>query len=400
MKENILNGYKIAKELYKEVGVDVDQALEKLESIPISVNCWQLDDVEGFEVNRHQTSGGIQAIGDHPGKPNNIEEFRAQLVEVLNQIPGKKKVNLHAIYLDSKEHVERNEIEPKHFESWVNFAKQHQIGLDFNPTLFSHPLASHGTLSNNDPKIREFWIEHVKRSRAISEYFGKELGQPSIHNIWLSDGLKEEPIDKVKPRKLIIEALDEILSKKVNKKYSIDALESKLFGLGSEAFVAGSHEFYLNYTAQSDAINTYDMGHFHPTETIHDKLATLLAFDKDIHIHLSRAIRWDSDHVPVVDDHMVAITKEIARQNAFDKVSFSTDCFDASIDRVKALGIAGRSVAKSLLIALLEPIEKLKEYENNKDYTNKLALLEYSKTLPFGLVWQYYCAKHQVIIKD
>lgn len=400
MRNNIIKGYELAKEMYKEVGVDVDKVLETLQQIPISVNCWQLDDVEGFENIKHPTSGGIQATGNFPGKPENMTEFKAQLVNVLNQIPGSKKINLHALYIDSDEVVDRDQIEPKHFKGWVDFAKENNIGLDFNPTLFSHPLALDGTLSNPDPKIRSFWTEHVKRSRKISEYFGKELGKPSIHNIWLSDGKKEEPIDKVTPRRLVKEALDEILKESVDKKHSVDALECKLFGIGSEAYVVGSHEFYMNYTATTDAIMTYDMGHFHPTETVQDKVATLLSFDKDIHLHMSRPIRWDSDHVPIIDDNTVALAKEIARQNAFDKVSFSTDCFDASIDRIKALAIAGRTVAKTLLIALLEPIDKLKEFESNQNNTEKLALLEYSKTLPFGLVWHYYCAKNNVNIID
>lgn len=398
----IIENYKVAKDIYKRYGVDTDLAIEKLSRIPISINCWQLDDVQGFEKNKKTLSGGIAVTGAYEGLPSDITEFKQHLSQVLNQVPGTKKLSLHAIYLDTEEEIDRDEIEPHHYSTWVEFAKEHNIGLDFNPTCFSHPLSSDGfTLSHADESVRKFWIEHVKRSRKISEYFGKELGVRSINNIWIPDGFKDEPADRLSPRLRLKESLDEIFTEKIDSKYSIDALESKLFGIGSESYVVGSNEFYTNYVAQNNnAIICLDTGHFHPTERVSEKISAYLSFNQEVLLHVSRPVRWDSDHVVIFDDETKAIMKEIVRNNALDKVHIALDFFDGSINRIQASTIGTRNTIKALLNALLEPVELIQSAERLGDYTTRLAISEEVKMLPIGFVWDYYCYLHGVDSKE
>lgn len=391
---NIEQNYLLAKEMYASISVDTDKVIDILKKTPISVNCWQLDDVTGFEKSNQQLTGGIAATGSYPGKPKNIDEYRKQAKKVLDLIPGFKKLNLHAIYLDADdENVDRNEILPAHFRSWVDFAKENKIGLDFNPTCFSHPLSEDGfTLSHQDEHVRQFWIEHVIKSRKVGEYFGKELGMCCNTNIWIPDGYKDNPIDKLSPRLRLKESLDEIFKVKINQAYNRDAVESKLFGIGSESYVTGSHEFYTNYvTSTHNAMICLDAGHFHPTETISNKISSYLAFNQEILIHVSRPVRWDSDHVVILDDETKAIMHEIVRLNALNQVNIALDFFDGSINRKAATVIGARNTQKALLYALLEPSEQLKTLEKASDYTKRLALVEEYKTMPFGLVWDYFC---------
>jgi L-rhamnose isomerase len=394
--------YAIAKAVYLENGIDTDEVINTLRLLPLSVNCWQIDDVKGFEKKQESMNGGIAVTGSFPGLPNDINEYKAHLIKALKMIPGTKKLSLHAIYLDTKDTIDRNEVEPKHFRSWIEFAKKHNIGLDFNPTCFSHPLSEEGyTLSHPNSEIRNFWIDHVKRSRRISAYFGQELGITSINNIWIPDGSKDIPYDRLSPRLRLRESLDEIFKESYNSKYTKDALESKLFGIGSEAYVVGSHEFYMQYVQSTkNAMISLDMGHFHPTESIADKISALLAFNQEIMLHISRPMRWDSDHVVILDDATRAVAEEIVRHDAFDRIHIGTDFFDASIDRIQALAIGVRSVHKALLVAMLEPSKMLKQSEQEKDYAKRLALMEYNKTLPFGFVWEYYCHLEGVPLKE
>lgn len=383
----------IAKKMYKAIGVDTDLAIQKISSIPLSIQCWQLDDVTGFEGTQSQMNGGIAVTGSHPGKPISLEAFKQDLLQVIKLVPGKKKINLHAIYLDSKDKIERNEIDLEHFDSWIDFAKQHNVGLDFNPTCFSHELSRDGfTLSHPNDNIRNFWIEHIKRTRKISAYMGEKLGIPSIHNIWIPDGFKDVSIDKVSYQRRLRNSLDEIYSIKYDSKYIIDALESKLFGIGSESFVIGSHEFYMNYTeTQKNVIICLDVGHFHPSETVSNKLSSFFTFDKSILLHVSRPVRWDSDHVVLLDDETIAIMQEIVRANALDKVHIAMDFFDGSIHRVTATILGARNTQKALLKALLEPTNHLMKLESDGDFTRRLVCLEELKTMPFGFVWDYFC---------
>jgi L-rhamnose isomerase len=385
--------YKLAKEKYAELGIDTEAVLKQLDSIPVSMHCWQGDDVKGFENPDGELTGGIQATGNHPGKARTPEELRADLEKAFSLIPGKKRVNLHAIYLETKgETVDRDQIEPKHFENWVNWAKKNQLGLDFNPTIFSHPKASDGlTLSHPDEEIRNFWIEHVKRSRKISEYFGKELGTPSVMNIWIPDGFKDIPADRLGPRQRLKESLDKALTEKIDKKYHLDAVESKVFGIGSESYVVGSHEFYMGYAVQNNLLLCLDAGHFHPTETISNKISSISLFADEILLHVSRPVRWDSDHVVILDDELMAIAQEIVRGNLLDRVHIGLDFFDASINRIAAWTIGTRNMLKALLMALLEPSDELQKAEVEFDFTTRLAMLEELKSYPWQAVWDYYC---------
>ncbi|NLM13359.1 MAG: L-rhamnose isomerase [Epulopiscium sp.] len=397
-KERIENLYKLAKEQYAQIGIDTDEVLKKLDNIPISIHCWQGDDVRGFESPDTELSGGIQATGNYPGRARTPEELRADLEKAFSLIPGKKRVNLHAIYLETNgEKVDRDQIEPKHFENWVKWAKKNNIGLDFNPTLFSHPKADDGlTLSHPDENIRKFWIEHVKRSRKISEYFGKELGTPSVMNIWIPDGFKDIPADRLAPRQRLKDALDEILEEKIDKKYHLDAVESKVFGIGSESYVVGSHEFYMGYAVKNNVLLCLDAGHFHPTEVISNKISAISLFVDEILLHVSRPVRWDSDHVVILDDELLAIGQEIIRHNLVDRVHIGLDFFDASINRVAAWTIGTRNMLKSLMIALLEPTDKMKKAEEEFDFTTRLAMMEELKSYPWQAVWDYYCASKNI----
>ncbi|PUU91697.1 MULTISPECIES: L-rhamnose isomerase [Halanaerobium] len=398
----VKDAYKMARDLYAQWGVDVEEAMERLAQISISMHCWQGDDVKGFEDPEGELTGGIQATGNYPGRARTPEELRSDLDKAFSLIPGQHKLNLHAIYLDNEgEFVDRDQIEPKHFKNWVDWAKKQEIGLDFNPTLFSHAKADDGfTLTHPDKEIRDFWIEHCKRSRKIGEYFGKELGQPAVTNIWIPDGYKDIPIDRFGPRKRLKEALDEITAEKIDPKYNLDAVESKLFGIGSESYVAGSHEFYMGYAMQNDALLCMDAGHYHPTEVVSNKISAVMPFLDEILLHVSRPVRWDSDHVIILDDELQAIAEEIIRPGFEDRIHIGLDFFDASINRVAAWVIGTRNMLKALLKAILEPTEKLKEMELDGDYTSRLALTEEFKTYPWQAVWNYYCYKNDIPVSN
>jgi len=393
--------FQSAKEDYEELGIDVEKALEKLSKVKISIQCWQGDDITGFEVEERSLSGGIGVTGNYPGKARNPEELRKDLEKALSLIPGKHKVNLHAIYAETNGiAVDRDEIEPKHFQNWVYWAKKMGLGLDFNPTLFSHPKAKGATLSHPNEDIRNFWIEHCKRSRKIGKYFGKELGQPCLTNIWIPDGFKDIPSDRLTPRKRLKDSLDKIFEEKIDEKYNIDSVESKLFGIGVESYTVGSHEFYMNYAAKNNKIYLLDTGHFHPTEVISDKISSMLLFNDKIALHVSRPVRWDSDHVITFNDELQEIAKEIVRNDALNRVIIGLDFFDASINRIAAWVLGTRNMIKALLFALLLPNDELKKLQEEEDFTKRLVLMEELKSYPFGDIWNYHCHINNVPIQD
>ena len=388
--------YEYAKQKYAQIGIDTEEVLRKLAELPISLHCWQGDDVSGFE-DTGSLSGGIMATGNYPGKARNPEELMQDIEEVLSFLPGKHKLNLHAIYAISDTPVERDKLEPKHFEKWVEFAKKNGLGLDINPTLFSHPLAADSlTLSHPDEKIRRFWIDHCKAMREIGAYFGKELGIPCVNNIWIPDGYKEIPADRIGPRRRLKESLDEILSVKYDKKYLIDTVESKVFGIGLEAYTVGSHEFYLNYAAKNDCLCLLDNGHYHPTEMVSDKIPSMLLFADKVALHVTRPIRWDSDHVVIFDDELKEIAKEIVRCDALDKVLIGLDYFDASVNRIAAWVVGARNMRKALLYAMLIPHAEMKEYQDSGNFTKMLAMSEEYKFYPYADVWDEFCAREGV----
>ncbi|MDU6038667.1 MAG: L-rhamnose isomerase [Clostridium butyricum] len=399
---NIKEKYELAKEEYEKWGIDVDKVLEELNKVKISIHCWQGDDVTGFEVSQNELSGGIAATGNYPGKARNAEELRKDLDKALSLIPGKHKINLHAIYAETDgKAVERDELKPEHFKNWVDWAKKNGLGLDFNPTIFSHPKASDGlTLSHPSKEIRDFWIRHCIASRKIGEYFGKELGQTCLTNIWIPDGYKDIPSDRLGPRRRLKESLDEILKVEIDKKYNLDCVESKVFGLGAEAYTVGSNEFYLNYAAKNNIMSLMDTGHYHPTEVVSDKISSMLLFDEKVALHVSRPVRWDSDHVIVLDDELKEIAKEIVRNDALDRVIIGLDFFDASINRIAAWTIGSRNMIKALLNAMLTPNAKLKELQDEGNFTERLALMEEFKTYPMGDIWNYYCEKNNVPVAE
>ncbi|SDM25022.1 L-rhamnose isomerase [Sediminibacillus halophilus] len=399
---NIKEQYEMAKEAYERWGVDVEGVLDKLQRIPISIHCWQGDDVSGFEVNKQELSGGIDVTGNYPGKAKTPEQLRGDLEKALSLIPGKHRVNLHMIYAETNgEVVERDQLEPKHFENWVNWAKENGLGLDFNPTLFSHPKAADGlTLAHPDKEIRDYWIRHCIASRKIAEYFGKELGTSALTNIWIPDGYKDIPSDRLTPRQRLKESLDEIFAVEIDEKYNVDAVESKLFGIGSEAYVVGSHEFYLGYALKNNKLCLLDTGHYHPTEVVSNKISAMLLYSDQLALHVSRPVRWDSDHVVIFDDELKEIGLEIVRNGALDKVRIGLDFFDASINRVAAWTIGTRNMIKALLYALLQPNEHLKQLQEEGNFTDRLALMEEFKTYPFGAIWDYYCEKMGVPAKE
>jgi L-rhamnose isomerase len=395
--KNIERAYQIAQQRYAELNVDTDKAMEKLSKVAVSIHCWQGDDVGGFESSEGLSDGGIMATGGYPGKARTPEELRQDLEKAMSLIPGRHRLNLHAIYAETKGKVERNELEPKHFSTWIDWAKANGLGMDFNPTFFSHPKAASGfTLASADKGIRKFWIEHGIACRKIGEAMGKKLGTPCVTNVWIPDGYKDIPVDRKEPREQLKKSLDEIFAEKLNRKYILDSVESKLFGIGSESYVVGSHEFYLSYAVQNNILLCLDAGHFHPTEVISDKISSVLAFLNEILLHVSRGVRWDSDHVVILSDELRAIAEEIVRGNYLKRVHIGLDFFDASINRVAAWVIGTRSMIKALLIALLEPMEKLRQMEANNDFTSRLAMLEELKSMPFGAVWNYYCLKSNV----
>ncbi|RNM25515.1 L-rhamnose isomerase [Dickeya undicola] len=397
MNTAIETAWRLARERYARLNIDVDAALRQLDQIPVSIHCWQGDDVAGFEHDSGALTGGIQATGNYPGKARNATELRADLEQAFRQIPGPKRLNLHAIYLESDTPVARNAIEPHHFSHWVAWAKEHQLGLDFNPTCFSHPLSSDGfTLSHPDENVRRFWIEHCQASRRISAWFGQELGTASVMNIWVPDGMKDLTIDRLAFRQRLLASLDEVIAEKLDPAHHIDAVESKLFGLGAESFTVGSSEFYLGYATSRQTALCLDAGHFHPTEVISDKISSASLFVPRLLLHVSRPVRWDSDHVVLLDDETQAIAHEIVRHKLFDRVHIGLDFFDASINRIAAWVIGTRNMKKALLRALLEPTETLRTLEQNGDYTARLALLEEQKSLPWQAVWEHYCQQHDV----
>lgn len=387
------SNYESAKEQYANIGVDTDKALKQLATIPISVHCWQGDDVAGFEGDSGITGGGIMATGNYPGRARTIDELRSDLDQVYSLVPGKHRLNLHASYLDhGGRKVDRTEIEEFHFQSWADWAKVQQIGLDFNPTYFSHPLANDGfTLAHPDKHIRDFWIEHGKRSRKIGAFFGRELNKTCVTNIWIPDGLKDTPADRRGPRERLTESLDATLAETLNPDHNLDAVECKLFGLGSESYVVGSHEFYLGYAIKNQTVLCLDAGHFHPTESIADKISSVMLYVPRLLLHVSRGVRWDSDHVIVLNDDLLAIARELVVGDYLGRTHVGLDFFDASINRVAAWSIGTRNILRALLVALLEPTEQLQEAERQGEYTKRMALFESLKSLPFGAVWNHYC---------
>lgn len=393
----IEQAYALARDRYAPLGVDTDQALARLAEVPISLHCWQGDDVGGFEDPDRGLSGGIMATGNYPGKARTAGELRQDLDMAFGLIPGDHRLNLHAIYLEADHKIERNAIEPKYFAGWVAWAKEKNHGLDFNPTCFSHPIADDGfTLSHQDEGVRQFWIEHCIACRKIGEYFGQELGTPAVTNIWIPDGYKDTPVDRSSPRYRLKDSLDKIFADPVDSQFNLDAVESKLFGIGSESYVVGSHEFYLGYAAANQLLLCLDAGHYHPTETIADKISSVLLYVPEILLHVSRGVRWDSDHVVTMTDELQAIMQEIVRGDYLERVHIGLDFFDASINRVGAWTIGARNALRALLMALLEPVEQMRALELAGDYTARLAMLEEQKGLPFGSIWDYYCLQQDV----
>lgn len=393
----IEQAYKQARERYAAVGVNTEEAMARLADIAISLHCWQGDDVVGFEDPDRGLSGGIMTTGNYPGKARTPNELRQDLDKVYSLIPGTHRLNLHAIYLETDNKVPRNEIEPKHFARWVDWAKENNHGIDFNPTCFSHPLADDGfTLSHPDVGIRQFWIEHCIASRVIGAHFGRELGTPAITNIWIPDGYKDTPVDRLGPRRRLRDSLDRILTEPTDRRYNLDSVESKLFGIGSESYVVGSHEFYLGYATANQTLLCLDAGHFHPTESIADKISAVLLYVPELLLHISRGVRWDSDHVVTLTDELQAMMGEIVRGNYLDRVHIGLDFFDASINRIAAWAIGARNALRALLMALLEPTEQMRALEMAGDFTARLALFEELKGMPLGAIWDSYCLQQNV----
>lgn len=390
--------YELAKEAYAAIGVDTEAAIARVKEIPVSIHCWQGDDVRGFENPDGDLTGGIQTTGNYPGRARNITELRADIEKVFSMVPGKKRLNLHAIYLDGLgEKVARNKIEPKHFTSWVDWAKANRVGLDFNPTCFSHDMSADGfTLSHPDKAVRDFWIEHCIASRKVAEYMGRELNDTTVTNYWIPDGFKDIPVDRMGARARLLDSLDQIFAGDVDTKHNLNAVESKVFGIGAESCTIGSHEFYMGYAMKHQMLLTLDAGHYHPTEVISDKISSVLLYLDDILLHVSRPVRWDSDHVVILDDELRAIAAEILRNRLENRVHIGLDYFDASINRIAAWVIGSRNMQKALLMAALEPTETLRECERSFDYTTRLALLEEQKTMPFSAVFAEYCEREGV----
>ena len=389
--------YNFARAAYADLGVDTDVAMATLEAISISLHCWQGDDVGGFENTGEGLSGGIAVTGNYPGKARTADELRADLDQALSLIPGKHRLNLHAFYGEfGGKKVERNEIRPEHFSNWIAWAKANGMGIDFNPTCFAHPKAADGfTLSHREKAIRDFWIEHCIACREIGAVMGKTLGSPTVTNVWIPDGYKDIPVDRLGPRQRLAASLDQVFAKKHNARHHLDAVECKLFGIGSESYVVGSHEFYMGYAIKNQKVLCLDAGHFHPTEGIADKLSSVLMYVPEILLHVSRGVRWDSDHVVILDDALQSIAAELVRNKLLARTHIGLDFFDASINRIAAWTIGTRNTLKALLIALLEP-PALRKYEESGDYTRRLAMMEEFKSLPWGAVWDAYCESQNV----
>ena len=390
-----MNGYEMAQKKYAVYGIDTEAAIETLKSVPVSIHCWQGDDVVGFD-SKEALSGGIQTTGNYPGKARTPEELMADFEMAISCIPGAKKLNLHACYavIEDGDNVGRDAIEPRHFKPWVDFAKKHGMGIDFNPTFFSHPMVKDNlTLSSPDETVRKYWVAHGKACLKISEYFANELGVPCVMNIWIPDGFKDIPQDRLGPRARFKKSLDEILDTPYDKSKVYVTLESKVFGIGLESYTVGSAEFCLSYSDKKGITPLMDNGHYHPTEVVSDKISSLLLFNEKIALHVTRPVRWDSDHVVIFDDETREIAKEIVRNGALDRVFIALDYFDASINRVAAWVIGARNMQKALLYALLQPSETLKAYQDSANYTKMLAVSEELKTLPFGEVFDEYCRR-------
>jgi L-rhamnose isomerase len=399
--KQIERAYRLASERYAEYGVDTRRAMNRLKKIAVSLHCWQGDDVGGFESAEGLSGGGIMATGAYPGKARTADELRGDLEKALSLIPGRHRLNLHAMYAETRGKVDRNELEPKHFAGWVQWAKANRLGMDFNGTYFSHPKAADGfTLSSKDEGVRKFWVEHGIACRKIGAYMGRQLGTPCVTNTWVPDGYKDIPVDRKGPRERLRKSLDEIHATKMSRKHLLDAVEGKLFGIGSESYVVGSHDFYLSYALANRTLLCLDMGHFHPTEVVSDKISAVMTFLDEILLHVSRGVRWDSDHVVILSDELQALAQELVRGDYLDRVHIGLDFFDASINRVAAWVIGTRCMLKALLLALLEPTAKLRQMEARGDHTSRLVMLEELKTLPFGAVWDYYCAESNVPTGD
>lgn len=401
-EEQIKKAYADAKEQYAALGIEVDKAIDKLNDLSISIHCWQADDVSGFENPEGELTGGIQATGNYPGKARTIEELRQDIEKVLSLVPGKHRLSLHAIYGDFRgEFVDRDQIELKHFQSWIDWAKKVGIKLDFNSTFFSHPKADSGyTLSDFDPEIRNFWKEHLRRCRRIAAEIGRRQGDPCIHNIWIPDGEKDKTVSRYAHRQLLKESLDEVLSEKISTDYLKDTVECKLFGIGSESYVVGSHEFYMGYAVKNNMMLTLDAGHFHPTEVISDKISSMLLFVPEINLHVSRPERWDSDHVVILNDELLALSQEIVRSGNMNRVHLGLDYFDASINRIGAYVVGIRATQRAMLQALLEPTEKLRQFELENKNFQRMAYLEELKAMPWNAIYNHYCYKQGVPVGD
>ncbi|MCQ2475027.1 MAG: L-rhamnose isomerase [Clostridia bacterium] len=392
-----MNRFESAKEIYSSYGINAEAAIEKLKDVTISVHCWQGDDVTGFD-NKEALSGGIQTTGNYPGKARTPEELMADLDKAFSLIPGKKKLNLHASYaIFDEEAVGRDKIEPKHFKKWVEYAKARNMGIDFNPTFFSHPMVKDNlTLSSPDEEVRSYWVEHGKACIRIAEYFAEETGIPCVINFWIPDGYKDIPADRFAPRARFKKSLDEILSIPYDKSKVYVTLESKVFGIGLESYTVGSAEFCLSYSTKNGIVPLMDNGHYHPTEVVSDKIPTLLLFNDKIALHITRGVRWDSDHVVIFDDETKEIAKEIVRNDALDRVFIATDYFDASINRISAWVTGVRNVQKALLFAMLQPDAKMKELQDNAETSELMVLMEEMKTAPFGDIWDEFLAREGV----
>ena len=400
MKEQLIEqAYAIAKERYAAVGVDTDAVLKTLQRIALSLHCWQADDVTGFENRGGALTGGIQATGNYPGRARNIDELRADIARAKSLIPGSHRLNLHEIYGEfGSERVDRNQVEPRHFAGWIQWAEEQGMKLDFNSTSFSHPKSGDLTLSNPDREIREFWIEHTVRCRAVAEEMGKAQGDPSIMNVWVHDGSKDMTVNRMKYRELLKDSLDRIFATKYD--HMKDCIESKVFGIGLESYTVGSNDFYIGYGASRGKMITLDTGHFHPTESVADKISSLLLFTPEVMLHVSRPVRWDSDHVTIVNDETLELCKEIVRCDALDKVHIGLDYFDASINRIGAYVVGARATQKCLIQALLEPLATLRRYEAAGQGFERLALLEEAKSLPWNAVWDMFCLKNGVPVGE
>jgi L-rhamnose isomerase len=397
---DVLKRYESAQQQYADLSVDTNQVLKQLSAISISLHCWQGDDVGGFESSGEEIGGGLAVTGAYPGKATTPDELRSDFEKALSLIPGSHRLNLHASYAEtSGKRVERNELGPEHFQTWIDWAKENEMGMDFNPTYFAHKLAADGfTLSHRDPAIRQFWIEHGIACRQIGAAIGQALDSPCVNNLWIPDGYKDIPIDRKAPRERLEESLDTIFAAPVDLKWNLDAVESKLFGIGSESYVVGSYEFYLGYAIRNQKILCLDAGHFHPTEVVSDKISSVMMSVPELLLHCTRGVRWDSDHVVLLDTELIAIAQELVRGDYLSRVHIGLDFFDASINRVAAWVIGVRATIKALLLALLEPTAELRQCEAEGDYTTRLALLEECKLLPMGAVWDYYCLTNDVTV--